>query len=74
MAGIPGLDFDDIDDFAAATAVSSGQVVVAIERLIAPGPSSFVLEALGLVCAAAVPANRRRRVKGGFSSFGKGIG
>ena len=60
MDGLPGLDFDDVDDFAAAIGVANGQIVEAIERLSAPEPSSSALAALGIIVAAMPRANRRR--------------
>jgi autotransporter-associated beta strand protein len=62
MDGVSGLDFDDIDDFAAAVGVSAARVVEEIERLSAPEPKSSALVAMGFFGSAALGYRRGGRL------------
>ena len=64
MDGMSGLDFDDVDDFAAAAGVSAARVYEEIERLSAPEPNSTALVLMGILGAAvfaspALPTNAK---------------
>jgi hypothetical protein len=69
--GIPGLDFDDIDDFASLLGMSTGSVFAAVDALLnpVPEPGAMTMVAIVLSSVRRSPAKRRRSAAGGADAI-----